>query len=468
VKVRRKSTKSPGSPESPRSPRLVAALIAAILLAMPATIGRAQQATTMTTPAAQTPAEQLVTEFDVNGLKVLLKRRAGSQTVAAGMFFRGGARNVSASNAGIELLALQVATEATTNFPRERLRRELAMTGTSLGAGMTFDYSVVSVASTRQNFDRSWAIFSDAVLRPSFTVEDVDRVKTRMVAGLSEAESSPDSYIERLQAKVAYAGHPYQNDPHGSVDVVRRLAVNDVKAFHQQLLQTSRMLLVLVGDLDPKALQSKVESAFGAVPRGSYTASPAPVLSFTKPTVQVTARELPINFVKGVYAAPALTSPDIYALRVATSILEQRVFDEVRVRRSLSYAPNAFLESQGANVGGIEFTSVDPNQTVAIMLDEIARLQTIETRPNELRAIAQQFLTKSYLTEEASAAQAGVLAQSELIGGGWRQSSEALQRIRAVTPADVKRVANTYMRNLQFVVVGNPRSIDPRVFTQQR
>ena len=83
-------------------------------------------------------------------------------------------------------------------------------------------------------------------------------------------------------------------------------------------------------------------------------------------------------------------------------------------------------------------------------------------------AIAQQFLTKSYLQEEASAAQAGGLAQAELIGGGWRQSSEALQRIRAVTPADVKRVANTYMRNLQFVVVGDPRSIDPRVFTQQR
>src|SRR6185436_7157894 len=184
--------------------------------------------------------------------------------------------------------------------------------------------------------------------------------------------------------------------------------------------------------------------------------------------VQVTSRELPINFVKGVYAAPPLTSPDIYALRVATSILEQRVFDEVRVKKSLSYAPDAFLESQGANVGGIEFTSIDPNQAVTIMLGEIAKLQTVETKPDELKAIAQQFLTKSYLQEEASAAQAGMLAQFELIGGGWQQSSEALNKIRAVTPADVKRVANTYMRNLQFVVVGDPRSIDPKVFTQQR
>jgi zinc protease len=433
------------------------------------TRGDQSAASSASRPAsAQDATAQLVTEFDVKGLKVLLKRREGSQTVAAGMFFRGGARNVSVENAGVESLALQVATEATTAFPRERLRRELASTGTSIGAGMTWDYSVLSLASTRQGFDRAWAIFSDAVLRPSFQPDDVNRVKARMVAALSESESTPDSQVERLLARAAYAGHPYQNDPRGSVDVLRRLTPEDLKQYHQQSLQTSRMLLVVVGDLTQAVLQPKVEAAFGGVPRGNYATPPAPVLSFTQPAVQVTARELPINFVKGVYAAPPLTSPDIYPLRVATSVLEQRVFDEVRVKRSLSYAPDAFLESQGANVGGIEFTSVDPNQTVTIMLGEIARLQTVETRPDEIRAIAQQFLTKSYLQDEASAAQAGTLAQYELIGGGWRQSAEALQRLRAVTPADVRRVANTYMRNLQFIVVGNPRSIDQKLFTQQR
>src|SRR5512141_2987198 len=44
----------------------------------------------------------LVTEFEVNGLKVLVKRRAGSQTVAAGLFIRGGVENITASNAGVE------------------------------------------------------------------------------------------------------------------------------------------------------------------------------------------------------------------------------------------------------------------------------------------------------------------------------------------------------------------------------
>ncbi|HSD45318.1 MAG TPA: hypothetical protein VLB87_01800, partial [Pyrinomonadaceae bacterium] len=43
----------------------------------------------------------LVSEFDVNGLKVLLKRREGSLTVAAGLFIRGGSANINAQNAGI-------------------------------------------------------------------------------------------------------------------------------------------------------------------------------------------------------------------------------------------------------------------------------------------------------------------------------------------------------------------------------
>src|SRR3954470_6419955 len=46
----------------------------------------------------------LVTEFDVNGMKVLVKRREGSQTVAAGLFLKGGSRNITAANAGVESL----------------------------------------------------------------------------------------------------------------------------------------------------------------------------------------------------------------------------------------------------------------------------------------------------------------------------------------------------------------------------
>ncbi len=64
-----------------------------------------------------------------------------------------------------------------------------------------------------------------------------------------------------------------------------------------------------------------------------------------------------------------------------------------------------------------------------------------------------------------SASLAGALAQAELIGGGWRSSLDFIDRLRAVTPADVQRVAQKYIRNIQFVVLGDPKAVDKSEFT---
>jgi predicted Zn-dependent peptidase len=412
-------------------------------------------------------AAALVTEFDVNGLKVLVKRRAGSQTVAAGLFIRGGSRNISAENAGIESLMLDIATEASVNFPRERLRTELARTGTVLGSSENYDYSVMSLTSTRSNFDRAWEIFTDVALHPAFTKEDFDLVKSRQLSSLRDDADDPDTYLQRLQEKVAYAGHPYLNRPAGTVEAVSRLTLEDVRRYHQQMLETSRLLLVIVGDLDATALRERIAASFGKLPRGQYRQEPVPQLSFAAPTVEVTQRGLPTNYIQGLFTAPPLTAADIYPMQVASSILRDRVFEEVRVKRNLSYAPSAFLNSQGANVGGIYVTAVDANQAVHLMLDEIKRLQTQPIDQMDITGVVSQYLTTYYLGQETNAAQAANLAEYELIGGGWKNSFDTITRLRAVTPADVQRVSQKYMRNLRFVVIGDPKKVDKAIFTTQ-
>jgi zinc protease len=412
-------------------------------------------------------AAALVTEFDVNGLKVLVKRRTGSQTVAAGLFIRGGSRNISAENAGIESLMLDVATEASASFPRERLRPELSRTGTVLGSSENYDYSVMSLTSTRSNFDRAWEIFTDVALHPAFTKEDFDLVKSRQLSSLRDDADDPDTYLQRLQEKVAYAGHPYLNRPAGTVDAVSRLTLEDVRHYHQQMLETSRLLLVVVGDLDASALRDRIAASFGKLPRGNYRQEPVPQLTFASPTVEVTQRGLPTNYIQGLFTAPSLTATDIYPMQVASSILRDRVFEEVRVKRNLSYAPSAFLNSQGANVGGIYVTAVDANQAVHLMLDEIKRLQTQPIDQLDITGVVSQYLTNYYLGQETNAAQAGNLAEYELIGGGWKNSFDTIARLRAVTPADVQRVSQKYMRNLRFVVIGDPKKVDKAIFTTQ-
>ena len=409
----------------------------------------------------------LVSEFEVNGLKVLLKRREGSLTVAAGLFIRGGASNINAQNAGIETLMLSVATEASTNFPRARMRSELSRMGTVIGSSSNNDYSVLSLATTRMHFDRSWQIFTDVVLRPAFTKEDVALVQQRQVVSLSDDTDNPDVYLQKLQERVAYAGHPYLNNTSGTPETVARLTPEDLSKYHAKLMETSRLLLVIVGDLNPAEVKTLVTESFGKLPRGNYKPETIPQLAFDKSSVEVTPRELPTNYVQGLFTAPSLTSPDIYPMRIASSLLRDRVFEEVRAKRNLSYAPDAFLRTQAANVGGLYVTAVDANQSIRLMLNEISRLQNEPVSSEDIHAVVAQYLTTYYLGQETNAAQAGELAQYELIGGGWRNSVDFLERLTAVTPDDIKRVSQKYMKNIRFVVLGNPRSIDTGVFTGQ-
>ena len=273
--------------------------------------------------------------------------------------------------------------------------------------------------------------------------------------------------LQRLQDRAAYAGHPYVNSTTGTPESVAKLTPEDLRAYHTKLMETSRLLLVIVGDLNPKDIRDRVAATFGKLPRGSYKSESVPALAFDKSTVEVTPRELPTNYIQGLFTAPSLTSPDIYPMRVASSMLRDRVFEEVRVKRNLSYAPDAFLRTQAANVGGLYVTAVDANQSIRVMLSEISRLQTEPVSAEDIHAVIAQYLTTYYLGQETNAAQAGELAQYELIGGGWRNSVDFLEKLNAVTPADIQRVSQKYMKNIRFVVLGNPRSVDPTVFTGQ-
>ena len=176
---------------------------------------------------------------------------------------------------------------------------------------------------------------------------------------------------------------------------------------------------------------------------------------------------VPTNYVQGTFTGPAARSADYPPLAIAISILRDRVYSEVRVKRNLSYAPNAFLDQHSASSGGVYVTAVDANLSVQLMLAEITRLKSEPVDAETLTAVAAQFATTTYMNTESSASQAGNLAKYELIGGGWRNADTLLNRLKAVTAADVQRGCRQYMRNLQFVVVGNENAINRQVFTKE-
>jgi zinc protease len=396
----------------------------------------------------------------------LVKRRANSPTVAAGLFVRGGARNIDNKNAGIESFMLQVASAGSKNFPRETLRRELAKTGSSVGAGANNDYSVLSLASTKQNFDRSWNIFTDLAVNPTFTPENIEQARQAIATGLREQETDNDNYLQVLQDRIIYANHPYANPVRGTLETIGNFSAKQLSDYHRKTMQTSQLLLVVVGDIDPKEIQTRVAATLGKLPRGNYKEQPFPALDFSKPTLDVTSRALPTNYVQGVFNAPSINNPDYSAMRVAVAILQSRIFDEVRTKRQLSYAPNAELDSFAANTGTIYVTAVDANQAVSVMLKEVNNLKTQEYRPEIISSIAGHFLTMYYLGQETNGAQAAELAKYEMVGGGWSNAFKFLDKVLDVKPEDIQAVSKKYLKNIRFVVVGNPNAVNKEIFLQ--
>lgn len=407
-----------------------------------------------------------VTEFEVNGLKVLIKRRPSAPTVAGGLFIKGGARNITDKNVGIENLMLASAVEAGKKFPQQVVRREISRTGSGIGTTASTDYSVISFGTTRPNFDRIWEIFTDVVINPAFNAEDIERNRRSILTGLRESEISPEGALEAALQRNVYSGHPYGNDVSGTIPVIQNLKAEDLRAYHQKVMQTSQLLLVLVGDLDAEDVRARVAASFGKLPRGDYKDGAYPAIDFSRPTLDVVARtNLPTTYAMGVFNAPNLGSTDYYAMRVATAILASLVYREVRLKRQLSYAPDADIGSSQANTGNISVSSTDINQSIRIMTEQIDLLRKFTLDDGDISEVAGNFLTSYYLGQETSGAQAGELAKYEIVGGGWRNYYKFLDGLKKVRASDVKDVANKYMKNLRFVVVGDPASVNRSVFT---
>jgi zinc protease len=145
---------------------------------------------------------------------------------------------------------------------------------------------------------------------------------------------------------------------------------------------------------------------------------------------------------------------------VATSHLSDRLFEEVRTKRNLTYAVSVGHQLRRSNVGYLYTTTVKPNETVQVIYQEIDRLQAQPISAKELNDQVQVFLTEHFMRQETVSAQAGALVSYENVGGGWEQSLVFLDRIKAVTPEEIQRVSKTYLTQIHWAYLGKPEAAD--------
>jgi len=400
-----------------------------------------------------------------NGLKTIHRRVTGNDVVAVQVYFRGGVRNINEKDAGVESLLFEVATEGTKNFSKSEMNREMARMGTLIDGDSGYDYSVMEMRCVRQNFDRSWQLLADTILNPVCDEKEVALVKDQIISALRQQNDSPENSVALLSNNLLFASHPYFNSPIGTVESVKSLTAADVKAHHARLLQTSRMLVVVVGNVSQDEVKSKVESSFGKLPRGDYKPDAPPAFAKASTTdFQIVERPVATNYIRGAFAAPPLENPDYAAFSIAMNILQQLFFQEVRVKRNLTYGADATLLSNGANSAYISVTTQKPNEAIRVMFDQIDFMQRQIIREEGLKAIISGFLTNYYTKLETNDAQASKLAEYELLGGGWRRDQTWIDEVDKITPEDVNRVSKKYLKNFHFAVMGDKGQFDRELF----
>jgi zinc protease len=408
-----------------------------------------------------------VTEARVHGLRVLVKRVPGAELVAAQLFVRGGVRNWGGSDAGIEELAVRAgAAGGTERLDRDGFARRLADLGSTIDASAGDDYSVFAAKSLLSNWDATSELLVDVFRRPALPEDEIEVQRRLLLSRLQHEQQEPDGRLDFLAHASLFKGHPYEHRAVGTLETVAALKRDQLLAHLGKLRETSRLLLVVVGDVDPAHVLDQVQKGFGDLPVGAYAESPLPPLGFDAARVTVTEQKLPTNYIRSAFAGPSWSDPTFATAMVAMQVLGFREFEEVRSKRNLSYAPAAFfVYHTSVPLGVLYVTAVDPKVTMKVMFDEARRLRDEPVPEKELLGNKATLLTEFYAQSETGDGQARLLGEAEIRGGDWRLARTLFDRMRVVTSADVQAFAKKNIARLQTVVLGDPKTVDEASLT---
>jgi zinc protease len=412
-------------------------------------------ALTFAAPAAHAQ----VTKFDVAGIPVILKPITANDVVAVRLYLKGGSASLTPANAGVEAMMLAVSTRGTAKYNKDQFTGLSTETGTNIGSQATMDYSVLTMQGVRQNWEKAWDLFAEAALHPTFPAAEVQIVQGQMVDAAKRRADDPDEYLTYLADSLFYMGHPYSVVPTGSEASLTSITRDALAAWHKQRMTKENLLIVVVGNVSRTDVTNKIQSAFGSLPATGGKAVPVKAVASVTPELVVVERSLPTNYITGYYTAPSLTNPDYVAFRAATDLLQDRLFEEVRTKRNMTYAVAAGLETRAANRGRVYVTAVDPDTTVKVIYSTVKQLQTGALTAETVAETVNASLTAYLMGQETNMGQAAALGLWEISGGGWQNYEKFISSYKRVSPADIQRVAKQYMQHGRFVVIGDPKKV---------
>lgn len=405
---------------------------------------------------AQQPGRDTLTmTYDVSGLHVIQRVNRATDIVAARLYLLGGTRQLTEATAGIEALLLDAGAYGTARYPGEEARRAMARTGSVVQVEASADWSVFGFTGLAVDFDAAWDVLAERVMRPSLTTQAIGQARSRLVTRAHARYTNPDERIRVIANRAMFPDHPYSLDPEGTERSLAGITAEQVRAYARDQLVTSRMLLVIVGNVERAHAESLVTATLGRLPQGTYQWTLPPPAPKIPSRWLVEHRLIPTNYVLAYFTGPPPTERSYWSFRVATALLSSQLHYVVRVQHSLSYAAYAPFIDQAVPIGGAYASTAHPDQVLRLMQDAVRTLQGSQIDYFALNRFLDSY-TFDYLTENATAAdQADFLAHSELYLGGYRRGDDFVKRMRGVSPSDIQNAANFYMSKLQYAYLGD-------------
>jgi predicted Zn-dependent peptidase len=425
-------------------------------------------------PALRIPP--IVTRTLGNGMKVMYVSMPELPVVSATLVDRGGISDDPASAPGLAAFTASMLDEGAAGRTSLQIADALDLLGASLSANATWDASQVNLYVLRKNFPAALGIMADVVTRPDFPQREVQRVRDERLVNLQRGRDEPTVIAgNAFQALVFGQANPYGR--FATVSGTRGMSRAQLVSFHRSYYRPDQATLILVGDVDPNAIHADVERTFGGWRSASTAPIPAPAapVAANTPATRIFLIDKPgaaQSEIRIGHPGVARTSPDYFPLLVLNSMLggafTSRLNQNLREKHGYTYgASSGFSMRRGAGpfMARAAVKTAQTDSSLTEFFRELNRIRT-ETVPAAELAQAKSYVALGFPQSFETTGQVGSQIAG-LVQYGIDPSffGDYVARVNAVTPADVQRVANQYVRpaNSVVVVVGDRRVIEPGI-----
>jgi zinc protease len=405
-------------------------------------------------PSAARAADRVVAATLDNGLRVLLLEDQRSPIVSFQLWYRVGSRNEHRGSTGIAHFLEHLMFKGTPSHGPKEFARLVEQNGGQNNAFTSQDVTSYYVDIAADKLDLVIELEADRMQNLLLDPKEIASEREVVIEERrTRTEDDPGGFLGEEVSSIAFKAHPYGAPIIGWMDDIKRVTPEEIRAFYKSYYVPNNAIVVAVGAFRAADALEKIKKRFGRIPRGKV---PPPILA-VEPTQNGERRvlvkkqaELPIVYM--AWHVPNHTSDDAVALEVLSTILAGGRAS--RLYRDLVYQRQLALEAGGDNA----YFSLDPNlfwfwatpmpgQTPEKLETELgAHMERLKTEPvtDEELARAKNQIEAAFVYQEDSIHQrASLLARFELLGG-FALKDSFLAKVRAITAADLTRVARTW------------------------